>query len=128
MESETAARPAGWWWGTNRPGGGYYAGRVHVVHPDQPTTGLCGLPVDDVWQLRPPVPEHLCPDCCVAAMAASYPPFPTVPPPRPSANPDVSAEGGWFAPTLDNRSAAAEQTAVLSPTPDESNATPSRTA
>ncbi|MCE7011767.1 hypothetical protein LWC34_54485 [Kibdelosporangium philippinense] len=106
MEDRTPARPtgatAGWWWGTNRPGGTYYAGRAHVVHPAQPTAGLCGLPVDDVWELRPPMPEHLCPDCCVLAMAASYPPFPTTPPPplprraashdRPALAPEAPAE------------------------------------
>lgn len=70
-----------WWWGTNRPDGTYYAGRVHVVHPEQRACGLCGLPVDDVLELRPPVPDHLCPDCCVLAMTLSYPPFP--PPHRP---------------------------------------------
>jgi hypothetical protein len=64
-----------WWWGTNRRGGMYYAGRVHVVHPGRRATGLCGLPVEDVWELRPPMPQHMCPDCCVLAMAASYPPF-----------------------------------------------------
>lgn len=84
MEDRTPAQPtapAGWWWGTNRPGGTLYAGRTHVVHPAAPTSGLCGLPVDDVWELRPPTPEHLCPDCCVLAMAASYPPFPPIPAP-----------------------------------------------
>lgn len=55
-----AAWPAKWWWGTNRPDGPYYAGRTHVVHPDQPTEGLCGLPVDEVWRLRPSQPPHLC--------------------------------------------------------------------
>jgi hypothetical protein len=35
---------AAWWWGTNRAGGTYYAGRVHVVHPDHRSHGLCGLP------------------------------------------------------------------------------------
>ncbi|GAA3838512.1 hypothetical protein GCM10022243_01250 [Saccharothrix violaceirubra] len=81
----------GWWWGTNRPGGTFYAGRAHVVHPARPTAGLCGLPVDDVGELRPPTPEHLCPDCCVPAMAASHPPFPlgsAPPPPREATGPD----------------------------------------
>lgn len=81
MDDRATEQPAGWWWGTNRPGGTFYAGRVHVVHPAHPTSGLCGLPVDDVWELRPPTPEHLCPDCCVLAMAASYPPFPPSPAP-----------------------------------------------
>jgi hypothetical protein len=61
MDAVGRARPA-WWWGTNRPGGKYYAGRVHVVHPGQRTAGLCGLPVEDVWEVRPPLSEHLCPD------------------------------------------------------------------
>ena len=89
MDDTTTAQPAGptagWWWGTNLPGGTFYAGRAHVVHPAHPMAGLCGLPVDDVWELRPPTPEHLCPDCCVLAMAASYPSFPSspaTPPPR----------------------------------------------
>lgn len=80
----TAQQPgptAGWWWGTNRPGGTFYAGRAHVVPPAFPTAGLCGLPVDDVWELRPPTPGHLCPDCCVLAIAASYPPLPSSPAP-----------------------------------------------
>ncbi|WP_462202873.1 FxLD family lanthipeptide [Frankia sp. CcWB3] len=85
MEERTTARPtgpaAGWWWGTNWPGGTFCAGRAHVVHPAQPASGLCGLPVDDVWERRPPMPEHLCPDCCVLAMATSYPPFPPSPAP-----------------------------------------------
>jgi hypothetical protein len=70
--AERAQSPleSAWWWGTNRPGGMYYAGRVHVVHPVQRTAGLCGLPVEDLWEVRPPLPEHLCPDCCVRAMAA----------------------------------------------------------
>lgn len=75
--------PLDWWWGTNRVGGTYYAGRAHVVHPEQRMSGLCGLPVDDVWEARPPVPEHLCPDCCLLAMAVSYPPFPTTVPRQP---------------------------------------------
>jgi hypothetical protein len=73
MEGATTARPAGWWWGTNQPGGILYAGRVHVVAPGGAAQGLCGLPVDDVWEQRPPLPDFLCPDCCVRAMAASYP-------------------------------------------------------
>jgi hypothetical protein len=76
MDDRTAAQAAtGWWWGTNRPGGTFYAGRAHVVHPSQPKFALCGMPVSDSWELRPPTPEHLCPECCVLAMAASYPPF-----------------------------------------------------
>lgn len=78
MDDKTTAQlagpTAGWWWGTNRPGGTFYAGRAHVVHPAHPASGLCGLPVDDVGELRPPTPDHLCPDCCVLAMAASDPP------------------------------------------------------
>ncbi|MFC5054539.1 hypothetical protein [Saccharothrix xinjiangensis] len=53
--------------------------------------------MDDVWELRPPTPEHLCPDCCVLAMAASHPPFPLTPAPplpRRATGPDrpVAAE------------------------------------
>ncbi len=85
MDDRTTSPPAGtatgWWWGTNRPGGTFYAGRAHVVHPTQRASGLCGLPVDDVWERRPPTPEHLCPDCCLLAMATSYPPFPPSPAP-----------------------------------------------
>lgn len=69
----------GWWWGTNPatdPGGGH----VHVVHPDQPDTGLCGLPVEEPWEARPPQPESLCADCCAAAMDLMYPPFAQLPP------------------------------------------------
>jgi hypothetical protein len=62
-------------WGTNRKGSLHYAGRVHVVWPTGPQTGECGLPVDDVWEQRPPFPTHLCPDCCVIAMAKLFPPF-----------------------------------------------------
>lgn len=71
----------GWWWGTNPPGGRFYAGRVHVVHPDRSRLALCGLPVEDLSQSRPPTPEHLCPDCALAALDAMYPPereLPTV--------------------------------------------------
>lgn len=63
-------------WGTNRAGGTYYAGRTHVVWPGGPPTGVCGLPVRDVWEHRPPIPKLLCPDCCVIAIARAYPPFP----------------------------------------------------
>ncbi|WP_435159362.1 hypothetical protein [Amycolatopsis sacchari] len=109
MQDRATAQPTGpasWWWGTNRPGGTFYAGRAHVVDPARPTAGLCGLPVDDVWERRPPTPEHLCPDCCVLAMAASYPPCPPAPappPPRTATSPDrpVPAES------------PAEQTAVI---------------
>jgi hypothetical protein len=75
-------RPSGpvpataWWWGTNRAGGVYYAGRAHVVHPNRRTVALCGLPVEDVWELRPPMPNHLCPECCLLAMSVSHPTFP----------------------------------------------------
>lgn len=107
MEGERTARPAGWWWGTNRPGGTHYAGRAHVVWPNGPAHGLCGLPVDDVWELRPPLPEYLCPDCCVLAMAASYPPFPATPATRPPAGP---AGTDWRGPSPEP---PAEQTVVL---------------
>lgn len=107
MEDQTTARPAdqsaGWWWGTNRPGGTYYAGRTHVVHPAQPATALCGLPVEDVLELRPPVPAHLCPDCCVLAMTASFPAFAPTPAPRLPTRPART----------DRSASAAEQTAVM---------------
>lgn len=64
------------WWGTNREGGLYYAGRVHVVWPGRKPVALCGLPVQDLWELRPSVPELVCPDCCVRAVAALFPVFP----------------------------------------------------
>lgn len=99
-----AAPSVGWWWGTNRQDGPYYAGRAHVVHPDQPTTALCGLPVDTVWRLRPSEPPHLCPECCVLALAASYPPF--------SAPPLASTRTvgtDWFTPPRTQ----AEKTAVI---------------
>ncbi|MGI8307174.1 hypothetical protein [Saccharopolyspora hattusasensis] len=107
MDEETttrsAAQLAGWWWGTNRPGGAYYAGRTHVVHPEHSSTGLCGLPVDDVWEVRPAMPEQLCPECCVLAMAASYPPFPPAPAPRWPARPART----------ERATSADEQTAVM---------------
>jgi hypothetical protein len=64
----------GWCWGTNPPtsvGGGH----VHVVHPDQPNRALCGLLADECWEVRPPQPELLCPECSMAAMDLMYPPF-----------------------------------------------------
>ncbi|GDY31933.1 hypothetical protein GTS_35660 [Gandjariella thermophila] len=99
--------PVGWWWGTNRPGGTFYAGRAHVVQPDQPMAGLCGLPVSDVWELRPPSPERLCPDCCVLAMTASYPPFPPTPAP-PLPRRAASPGAPLLVPAV-----SAEQTAVM---------------
>jgi hypothetical protein len=78
--AEPAAPAARWWWGTNHAGGTYYAGRAHVVEPSRPRSGLCGLPVDNVWTQRPPLPEHLCPDCCVLAMTIAYPTLPRTPP------------------------------------------------
>ena len=41
---DTGPIPMRWWWGTNRPGGVYYAGRVHIVAPEDPATGVCDLP------------------------------------------------------------------------------------
>jgi hypothetical protein len=111
MEDNTTAASTGWWFGTNRPGGPYYAGRVHVVFPGQGATALCGLPVDDVWELRPAEPQHLCPDCCVAAIAASYPAFSLAPEPRPATGPSGLADD-WFGPAAE---APAERTAVLPP-------------
>ncbi|WP_418155967.1 hypothetical protein [Actinoalloteichus caeruleus] len=63
-------------WGTNRPGGIFYAGRVHAVWPVGPRQAMCGLPVGEVWAHRPAVPARLCPDCCVAATSALFPPSP----------------------------------------------------
>lgn len=62
-------------WGTNKQGGtaDRYAGRVHVVWPDNGRFGLCGLPIEEVWRQRPPVPDNLCPLCCVRAMAVLFP-------------------------------------------------------
>lgn len=111
---QAASKPVAWWWGTNRPGGPYYAARAHVVAPGGPATGLCGLPVADLWQSRPPVPEHLCPDCCVRAMAVSHPPFPATPPRLAAGQP----RPGWFAQPRDTSFA---ETAVL-PTIRESDA------
>lgn len=64
-------------WGTNRQGGtaDHYAGRVHIVWPDNEFYGLCGLPIEEIWEQRPPVPDNLCPLCCVRAMAALFPAF-----------------------------------------------------
>ncbi len=111
MQDRTAVQPvgpsAGWWWGTNRPGGTFYAGRAHVVRPAQLAAGLCGLPVDDVWELRPPTPEHLCPDCCVLAMAASYPPF------SPTPAPPLPRRGTSTARSAPAAEAPAEQTASI---------------
>ena len=69
------------YWGTNREGGYHYAGRAHVVWPHGAQTGECGLPVDDVWEQRPPFPTHLCPECCVIAMAKLFPLFEIQQPP-----------------------------------------------
>jgi hypothetical protein len=111
---ESRSEPAPWWWGTNRPGGVYYAGRVHVVHPDQPDEALCELPVTDVCEVRPPVPETLCPDCCVRAMTVSYPPFAAVPEP---ADGERAVDPHWFSGPSDQPLALpgsmAERTAVM---------------
>lgn len=59
-------------WGTNRNGGLYYAGRVHLVMSnggDGQATALCGLPVRDLWPSRPPIPRRLCPECCIEAIS-----------------------------------------------------------
>lgn len=66
-------------WGTNRVGGLYYAGRVHIVWASQPSIALCGLPIDDVWNQRPATPARLCPECCLIAMAALFPTTQAVP-------------------------------------------------
>ncbi|MGH3625100.1 MAG: hypothetical protein ACRDQ5_25485 [Sciscionella sp.] len=113
---ETASRPVAWWWGTNQPGGTYYAGRVHVVAPNGPARGLCSLPVEDVWQHRPPAPNELCALCCVRAMAASHPTFPAMPPSTQwPAGQHGLAENTWFAQTPNDpaEQTPAEQTIVL---------------
>lgn len=109
VEGETTAPPADWWFGTNRPAGVYYAGRVHVVHPHRPAVALCGLPIDDVWQVRPPEPEHLCPDCCVMAVELSYPPFLIVPPARLAEGERSSVDTAWSGPILPGASEMAER-------------------
>lgn len=65
------------YWGTNQQDGtaDRYAGRVHVVWPDNECFGLCGLPIEEIWEQRPPVPDTLCPLCCVRAMAVLFPAF-----------------------------------------------------
>jgi len=65
------------YWGTNHQGGtaDHYAGRVHVVWPENEFYGLCGLPIEEIWEQRPPVPDNLCTLCCVRAMAALFPAF-----------------------------------------------------
>ena len=73
MTASDAATVPEIWWGTNRRGGLYYAGRVHVVWSDCPRSALCGLPIDDTWVNRPPAPERLCPECCSLAMAWLFP-------------------------------------------------------
>ncbi|MGX7823557.1 hypothetical protein ACTG9Q_00525 [Actinokineospora sp. 24-640] len=72
-------------WGTNRPGGTFYAGRVHAVWPVGPPLAMCGLPIGEVWLHRPLVPELLCPDCCVATFCALFPASPI--PQQPIAGP-----------------------------------------
>lgn len=74
------------YWGTNHQGGtaDHYAGRTHVVWPENEYFGLCGLPIETIWEQRPPTPDNLCPSCCVRAMAVLFPAFseslPSVPP------------------------------------------------
>ncbi len=80
-------------WGTNRPDGDFYAGRVHAVWPSGTPQAMCGLPVGEVWAHRPPVPERLCPDCCVAATSALFPSSPD--PKRP-----VTPQPGTRLPTV----------------------------
>lgn len=62
-------------WGTNSRDGiaDRYGGRVHVVWPEKEHFGLCGLPVEVIWEQRPPTPDALCPLCCVRAMAVFFP-------------------------------------------------------
>lgn len=79
-------------WGTNRPGGLFYAGRVHAVWPVGPPQAMCGLPVGEVWSHRPPIPELLCPDCCVAAISALFPSSPA------PAQPIACPPGAWLPP------------------------------
>lgn len=64
-------------WGTNRAGGVYYAGRVHVAS-DIEAIALCGLPIDESWSRRPNGP--LCPECSMAAMEWLFPPSPALSP------------------------------------------------
>lgn len=75
-QTQTEANPV-LLWGTNRQGGtgDRYGGRVHVVWPDNESFAVCGLPVEEIWEQRPPVPDTLCPLCCVRAMAALFPAF-----------------------------------------------------
>lgn len=58
-------------WGTNRKGGLYYAGRVHVAS-NMSGLAICGLPIEDIWPQRPANPM-LCPDCALAVMQWVYP-------------------------------------------------------
>jgi hypothetical protein len=73
-------------WGTTRSchhGTTVYYGRVHIVRPGTtPHIGWCGLPVDAVWDRRPPprcagTPE-ICPECTISYLAAAYPADPTM--------------------------------------------------
>lgn len=68
-------------WGTNRAGGAYYAGRVHVAS-DIEAIALCGLPIDESWSWRPNGP--LCPECSMAAIEWLFPASLALPPGTPS--------------------------------------------
>jgi len=76
MQGQTESDPL-LYWGTNKQGGtgDHYAGRVHVVWHGNERKALCGLPIEEVWEQRPPRPDNLCPLCCVRAMAALFPAF-----------------------------------------------------
>ncbi|MGQ0840543.1 hypothetical protein [Actinokineospora sp.] len=55
-----------------------YPGRAHVVDGPDPT-GLCGIPVAQVYSQRPDRPL-ICPECALAYMRAAFPgttPHPT---------------------------------------------------
>ncbi len=69
-------------WGTNTEGGtaDHYGGRVHVVLWKTRFIALCGLPIEEIWEQRPPQPPNLCPLCCVRAMAFLFPAFKEVSP------------------------------------------------
>ena len=95
-------------WGTNAEGGkaDHYGGRVHVVLWRTKFTAFCGLPVEEIWEQRPPNPPNLCPLCCVRAMAFLFPAFQEVPNSG-RRHHHVPTESG---PTVDS---SAERTAII---------------
>ncbi|WP_143230996.1 hypothetical protein [Actinosynnema sp. ALI-1.44] len=60
-------------WGANPQAGVYYAARVHVVSSQYADTGLCGLPVELVWERRPETTHRPCPECCLLLTAWFFP-------------------------------------------------------